>query len=158
MFRRTLQSAVLLATLVLSVQTFVAMGWLRPVVVAGDSMLPALPDGSPLAIRRLGRPGRWDAVVIRSPADARRLVVKRVIGLPGERITFREGAVWADGKRRNQPAGQSVYYGAPGKPTWKLGPDEWLVAGDNQPVSLDSRTWNHAPGVPSRLLVGVVDE
>lgn len=159
MFRQTLRIAVLLSTLVLSVQTFVAMGWLRPIVVAGDSMMPAYPDGSPLIVRRLGRrPGRWDAVVLRSPEDARRLIVKRVVGLPGERVTFRDGAVWADGKQRNQPAGLSVYYGAPGKPTWDLGPDEWLVAGDNQPVSIDSRTWNHAPGVPSRLLVGVVAE
>lgn len=153
-----LRTAVLLATLVLAVQTFVAIGWLRPVVVAGDSMAPAFVDGQRLLVRRGREPRRWDAVVLRSPTDARRLIVKRVLGMPGERVTFRDGAVWADEQRRNQPAGQSVYYGAPGKPTWELGPEEWLVAGDNQPVSIDSRTWAHAPGVPTRLLMGVVVE
>lgn len=158
MLRRTLRTAVGLATLVLATQTFVAIGWLRPVVVAGDSMSPMLADGRPVLVRRWRTPRRWDAVVLRSPEDASQMIVKRVVGLPGERVTFRGGAVWADGRRRNQRAGQSVFYGAPGNPTWILGPDEWLVAGDHQPVSIDSRNWAHAPGGPTRLIVGVVAE
>lgn len=156
MFRHVLRNVVGLATLVLAVQTFVAIGWLRPVVVAGDSMEPALVGGQRVLVRRWPTPQRWDKVVLRSPEDPRRLIVKRIVGLPGEHVAFRSGAVWADGRLRNQPEGQSVYYGAPGTPTWEVGAGEWLVAGDNQPVSIDSRNWGHAPGVPARLIVGVL--
>lgn len=157
MLRQTLRTAVLLATLVLAVQTFVALGWLRPVVVAGDSMAPTHAGGDRLLVRRWSPPRRWDAVVLRSPTDARRLLVKRVVGLPGEEITLREGRVRIDGEPLgNPPEVAGVYYGAMGHPTWRLGPDEWLVVGDNQPVSIDSRNWDHAPGVPTRLIVGTV--
>lgn len=156
MFRQALRTAVLLATLVLAMQTFVALGWLRPVVVAGDSMSPAYESGDRLIVRRWRAPERWDAVVLRSPTDARRLIVKRVVGLPGETVTLREGRVWVSGEKlRNPPVVDGVYYGAPGHPTWRLGPDEWLVLGDNQIVSIDSRNWDHAPGAPGRLIVGV---
>ena len=156
MLRRALRTAVLLATLVLAVQTFVAFGWLRPVIVAGDSMSPAHTSGDRLLVRRWRSPRRWDAVVLRSPTDANRLIVKRVVGLPGETITLRGGRVVVEGRKLgNLPVVDGVYYGALGHPTWRLGPDEWLVLGDNQIVSIDSRNWDHAPGAPGRLIVGV---
>ncbi len=151
----------LLATLVLAVNTFVAIGWLQPVVVAGDSMAPAYESGQRLLIRRWSAPERWDAVVLRSPTDARRLIVKRVVGLPGERVRFREGAVWIDGSpanRRNPDPVAGVFFGAMGNPEWRLAKGEWLVVGDNQSVSIDGRNWDHAAGVPTRLIVGVVAE
>ena len=144
---------------VLAMQTFIAIGWLRPVVVAGDSMAPARLDGERVWVSRWRRPDRWDAVVMRSPEDARRLIVKRVVGLPGETVRFREGDVWIDGALalpRNPGVERSVYYGALGNPVWRLGAGEWLVVGDNQAESIDSRNWSHAPGAPQRLLVGVV--
>ncbi|QDT67454.1 Signal peptidase I V [Planctomycetes bacterium MalM25] len=157
MLCQTLRTAVLLASLVLAVQTFVALGWLRPVEVAGDSMAPSHADGGRLLVRRWGLPRRWDVVVLRSPNDAQQLLVKRVIGLPGEEITLREGRVQIDGQPLgNPPEVAGVYYGAMGHPVWRLGTDEWFVVGDNQPVSIDSRNWEHAPGVPTRLIVGTV--
>jgi len=44
------------------------------------------------------RPQRWDAVAFRSPSDPNYLEVKRVVGLPGERISIRRGNVHADGR------------------------------------------------------------
>lgn len=158
MIRRGLTWCCLLVTLVLATNTFVAIGWLQPIVVAGDSMAPTFVDGQRLFIKRNVTPQRWDTVVVRSPMDAERLVVKRVVGLPGEEVCLRGGQVWADGVARNQPAGRNVYYGAMGNPTWRLGSDEWLVVGDNQLVSIDSRNWRLAPGIPGRLIVGVVVE
>lgn len=146
----------LLAALVLGVRTFVAIGWLRPVVVAGDSMSPTLASGKAILVERLVTPRRWDTVVLRSPTDARRLIVKRLVGLPGETIALREGDVWINGERRNPPKDHGVYYGAMGNPSWRLGPDEGFVVGDNPLVSIDSRNWNHPAGVPMRLIVGVV--
>jgi hypothetical protein len=43
-------------------------------------------------------PARWEIVALLDPADASRLVVKRIVGLPGERIEFRHGDLVADGR------------------------------------------------------------
>lgn len=157
--RTLLRTAVLLVTLVLLTNTFVAIGWLRPIVVAGDSMAPTLQAGQRVLVRRWRAPQRWDVVVLRSPTGEDELLVKRIVGLPGERITLLAGGVWIEGRRvlpgNNCPAA-SVYYGAFGSPEWSLGPDEWFVTGDNQLDSIDSRNWAAPAGVPSRLVVGVV--
>ena len=124
-------------------------------------MTPSLPPGERLLVRRTHAPQRWDTAVLRSPSDARRLLVKRVVGLPGEEIQLRGGRVWVDGERAptgNSSPARGVYYGAPGNPTWRLGRDEWLVLGDNQPASVDSRNWDAPPGLPGRLIVGVASE
>ena len=42
-------------------------------------------------------PRRWEVVVFRHPDDARQAYVKRVVGLPGERVRVRDGDVWAGG-------------------------------------------------------------
>ncbi|MEM6330870.1 MAG: S26 family signal peptidase, partial [Planctomycetota bacterium] len=57
--------------------------------------------GDRIAVDRLmlaGPPGRWDRVVLRRPDDARRLAVKRVIGLPGERIVLHAGDLLVNGQ------------------------------------------------------------
>lgn len=154
MSRQLATRLVTLTTLVLLTQTFVAFGWLRPVKVFGDSMSPGLSPGQQILIDRGASVRRWDVVVVRSPEDARRMLVKRVIGLPGERLALPGGEVWADGRSvGNPPDGPVVYYGAVGNPVWELGDEEWFVAGDNQMASVDSRHWGP---VPERLLEGVV--
>ncbi|MEQ8849324.1 signal peptidase I [Botrimarina sp.] len=161
MFRRALAAAVLTVALALAGQTFVALGWLQPVVVSGGSMAPVLVEGQRVLVRRWATPRRWDVVVIRSPEDPRRLLVKRVVGLPGERVALRAGDVWVDGhpaQPRNPGVERRVYYGAMGNPAWRLGEGEYFVVGDNQRASVDSRNWGHAAGLPERLVVGVVIE
>ena len=98
--RQILGTVVLFATAVLLANTFVALGWLQPIVVAGDSMAPHYSSQEPLLIRRwVGPIERWDVVVARSPLDANVQVIKRVVGLPGERLTIREGDIWIDDRR-----------------------------------------------------------
>jgi signal peptidase I len=158
---KALRLGVLLTTLVLLTNTFVAIGWLRPIVVAGDSMAPTLRAGQRVLVRRWRAPQRWDVVVLQSPTGEDELLVKRIVGMPGERITLLAGGVWIDGRRvlpgNNSPAA-GVYYGAFGSPEWLLGPDEWFVTGDNQLASIDSRNWAAPAGLPSRLIVGVVTD
>jgi signal peptidase I len=156
---KVLRLGVLLAALVLLTNTFVAIGWLRPVMVAGESMAPTLRAGQRVLVRRWRAPQRWDVVVLRSPTGEDELLVKRIVGLPGERITLLAGGVWIDGRRvlpGNKSPAASVYYGAFGSPDWPLGPNEWFVTGDNLLDSIDSRNWTAPAGVPSRLVVGVV--
>jgi signal peptidase I len=158
---KCLRVGVLIATLVLLTNTFVAIGWLRPIVVAGDSMAPMLRAGQRVLVRRWRAPQRWDVVVLQSPTGEDELLVKRIVGLPGERITLLAGGVWIDGRRvlpgNNSPAA-GVYYGAFGSPEWLLGTDEWFVTGDNQIASIDSRNWAAPAGLPSRLILGVVTD
>ncbi|TWT95352.1 Signal peptidase I U [Botrimarina colliarenosi] len=156
-----LRLAILCGAIILAAQTFVAIGWLRPIVVAGDSMAPTLEPGQRVSVRRWRAPKRWDVVVLRSPVDARDLLIKRVVGMPGEEVSLRAGGVWINGHRvepGNRSPARSVYYGAFGSPAWRLGADEWFVTGDNQLASVDSRNWVAPAGVPTRLIVGVVAE
>ena len=44
------------------------------------------------------KPNRWDVVAFQTPGDPSRLAVKRIVGLPGERIEFRRGDLVADGR------------------------------------------------------------
>ncbi|MGL4513978.1 MAG: signal peptidase I [Lacipirellulaceae bacterium] len=149
-----LRAIVLAVVAVVAVECFVSLGLMRPVLVIGDSMAPSLTSGQRVSVRPADRPRRWDVVVLRSPVDARVLLVKRVVGLPGESISFAEGGLVVDGRR---VACEFAYVAPPVAPLgWRLGPDEWFVVGDNQAVSHDSRNWDAAPGVPTRLIVGTL--
>jgi signal peptidase I len=77
--------------------------------IPSESMRPTLEVGDRLLIEKLayhfGPPRRGDIVVIR-PVNADDLVIpliKRVIGLPGERISIRAGKVWIDGRALQEP-------------------------------------------------------
>lgn len=129
--------------------------WLvGPARVESASMEPTLLPGRRLVVRRVGvgRLGRGDVVLVR-PDEVGRVVVKRVIGLPGERIDLDDaGGVRVDGNRIAEPyarpgAGPAISYQVPRGTLFLLG--------DNRRVSSDSRTWQQ-PYVPARALVGRV--
>ncbi|TWT88515.1 signal peptidase I [Pseudobythopirellula maris] len=64
-------------------------------LVASGAPLP----GDRLVVDRLASLDRWDMVVFHEPPHASRLAVKRVLGLPGERVTIDEGDLWVEGVR-----------------------------------------------------------
>jgi signal peptidase I len=126
-------------------------------------------------VNKLLRPQRWDIVVFRHPSDPTQNYCKRLVGMPGETVVIRDGAVWADGKRLSPPesCAKIKYVNAPDGPLsmrpWatqsrpaKLGADEYFVLGDYSAASLDSRLWTTgAPGhppyaVPASCMIGVV--
>jgi len=77
-----------------------------PVRVEGESMQPALLDGDRLFLvpPLLRKPRRFDLVVVDEP-DTGKAVVKRVAGLPGERIQLIEDDLFVDGRRLVRPVG-----------------------------------------------------
>jgi signal peptidase I len=89
-----------------------------------------------------------EAVLLRDPQPEE--YIKRVIGLPGETVQGKEGAVWVDGRRLIEP------YLAPGVVTTEFGPEKvapghlWLM-GDNRGNSSDSRVFGQ---VDARTVVG----
>jgi len=56
-------------------------------------------------IFRLGEPKRWDVVVFRSvePEEPRKILIKRVVGLPGERIHIKQGKIYVNGEPQELP-------------------------------------------------------
>jgi signal peptidase I len=109
---------------------------LEPVLVRGGSMRPTLEPGQRIAVAPLVRPPRrGDLVVVSRPRDLE--VVKRVVGLPGERVRLRGGRLEVDGDTVPEPylAGGS---GAT-ELDLRLGPAEYLVLGDHRAASTDGR-------------------
>ncbi len=114
--------------------------------VRGTSMEPTLHSGQYIIVSklsyRLSDPQRGDIIVFRPPNAPREDYIKRIIGLPGEHVEIRDGAVWINGYRLEEPyiASPAPYTGS-----WDLGPDEYFVLGDNRGGSSDSHSWGPLP-------------
>lgn len=107
--------------------------------VKGKSMMDTLHNGDfMLALRYglFGRIRRFDVVICRYPGRKGHFV-KRVVGLPGERVSMTEGALYINGAEVTEdfPLRRSLR----GFDERTLGPDEYFVMGDNRPCSSDSR-------------------
>lgn len=123
--------------LVLAATSFITFKWLLiPIRTEGSSMLPTYaPDKFNLVNRfaySAARPTRGDVIAIRM-AGPRVLYVKRVIGLPGERVSVREGTVFINGSALSEPYVRH-------RRAWEvaevsLGPTEYFVMGDNRGMS-----------------------
>jgi signal peptidase I len=154
------------ATVVVGAATGLAVRWwlVAPVRVESSSMEPTLRPGQRLAVRRL-RPAerviRGDVVLARS-AELGRVVVKRAIGLPGERVELdRDGGVAVDGHPIAEP-----YAARPGpRPAhqpvaepanmFAVPEGSLFLLGDNRAASSDSRTWRQ-PYLPEDAVLGKV--
>jgi signal peptidase I len=120
----------------------------KPFYVKGQSMEPNFFEHEYLIIDELSYrfrgPERGEVVVFRSPVDEKEFYLKRIIGLPGERIKIEDNKViiyndeFPQGKVLKEEyldAGQETY----GSATWSLGEEQYFVLGDNRVASYDSR-------------------
>ena len=110
----------------------------RPTMVWGISMFPTLNDMDFLIMDRNeyrhNVPEYGDIVIFKHEGKH---VIKRLIGNPGDTISFKNGNVYRNGKRLKEDYLNEAYT-EPGKET-KLKEDEFYFLGDNREVSLDSR-------------------
>ncbi len=166
-------------------------------VIPSESMVETLLVGDHLLVSRFGydaevpftsmhatlwrNPQRGQMVVFRSVTDRGTDVVKRVIGIPGDRIEIKAGAVWLNGKPLPEPyrateSGVDNKFGAKFPPSsadllpaeatsqWMaefpshvhegklvVPPNSYFVMGDNRNHSYDSRFWGF---VPRRNIIG----
>lgn len=108
---------------------------LLPIRVTGQSMLPNYHDGRINFINTLSylrrRPQRGDVVAVHTKKGE--ILLKRIVGLPGERISFWRGQVYINDELLKEPYTQSRMVAGYGGTL--LGSSEYFVVGDNRPIT-----------------------
>ena len=119
---------------------------IQPFYVKGASMEPNFYDHEYLIIDeisyRFNQPQRGDIVVFKYPKDPKQFFIKRVVGLPGERVKIEDNKIYIDGTILNEAyldSGAETVLALRGYGDVVLGSDEYFLLGDNRSQSLDSR-------------------
>jgi signal peptidase I len=136
--------------IVVPIRAFVA----QPFIVSGHSMDPTFADGEYLIVDeityRFDEPERGDIIVFRPPTDKSKFYIKRIIGLPGEKVEVNDGIVTIfknendDGIVLDEP--YILKKSSDTDKIWELGADDYFVMGDNRTESSDSRSWGTLDG------------
>jgi signal peptidase I len=101
-------------------------------------------------------PNRGDVVVFRFPKDESRDFVKRVIGVPGDKVEIRDGRVFVNDRAIQESYVTGPSTCAPPKTCQtRLKDGEYFVLGDNRGASNDSRDWGpvHLDNIIGRVWV-----
>lgn len=126
----------------------------RPYQVNGHSMDPTFQNGeyvlTNLITVRVNGVHRGDVIVFVAPPEKDKDYIKRVIGLPGDRIKLDNGDVYLNGKKLDQsflPTDVRTNGGSfLGEDSEVVVPEnDYFVMGDNRPFSSDSREWGFVP-------------
>lgn len=137
----------IIETLVLAVVLFIGINAVSARVrVDGFSMRPTLEDGEFVLVNkmsyRLGAVQRGDIIVFHFPLNPKEELIKRVIGLPGDRVSVQNNQVYINGQMLNEPyiAQAPIYSGE-----WTVLDGQLFVMGDNRNNSNDSKDWGLLP-------------
>ena len=116
--------------MVILIRTFVA----TPIKVNGSSMYKTLDGSEFMILNKMAKVERYDIVVVKNNSNE---LIKRVYGLPGEKIAIENGNIYINDKiiEDKYAFGKTSDY-----ESITLGKDEYFVLGDNRQVSLDSRS------------------
>ena len=116
-------------------------------VVRGSSMAPRIHDGDRILIDHwsylLSPVQRGDIVVLKYPLDPSVDYIKRVIGLPGDRVVLEDGKVFVNGTELAEPYVQAP--DALAHLSVEVLPAHYFVLGDNRRRSCDSREFGQVP-------------
>lgn len=113
--------------------------------VEGTSMLPTVQNGQFVLVDKLtydfAAPKRGDIIVFEYPLDHTQNYIKRIIGLPGDRIFVSSGGdITVNGFQLTEPYTNN-HDNPYGEESRVVGPHEYFVLGDNRGYSSDSRDW-----------------
>lgn len=163
----------------------------EPFQIPSGSMLPTLKIGDFILVNKyhygirlpvagtkvipLNDPQRGDVMVFKYPEDPRINYIKRVVGVPGDKIRYANKKLFVNGKQVPQEFVANLKFENPPKilvkedlfgveheiyvepfrdpkwPEWEVPEGNYFVLGDNRDNSRDSRYWNF---VPDELVVG----
>ncbi|RMF35950.1 MAG: signal peptidase I [Chloroflexi bacterium] len=116
--------------------------------VQGQSMEPTLHSQQRLVVEkityRFHGPRRGDIVVLRVPQAGPEMLIKRVVGLPGETVLIKEGHLYINGQRIQEPYLPALTGGQDYGPV-EVPPLHIFVLGDNRSFSRDSRSFGPVP-------------
>ncbi len=134
-FWNVIKDYVYIVIAVLLIRTFLC----TPAIVDGSSMDTTLAAGQMVIINKLHYRikdiKRFDIVVVRNEEDKDK-IIKRVIGLPNEHISYKEGKLYINGVLKEV---KDVTFQATDDFEYQTKEGEYFVLGDNRPVSKDSR-------------------
>lgn len=145
--KETIKTVVISLLIVIVITQFIA----RPVRVEGDSMYPNLQNHEVGFSNIFGASHktykRFDIVVVYLESQDK-YIVKRIIGLPGETIEYRDEQLYIDNKPVAEPFLDTPYFQkmvendqafTPDFGPYKIPEEEFFLVGDNRPRSSDSR-------------------
>lgn len=130
---------------IIVIRTFIC----TPINVNGSSMSTTLKDGDIMILNKIGiKSGidRFDIVVVKTDNN---YLIKRVIGLPNETISYQDEKLYINGKVIEDK--YNLNYTEDFEPV-KLGSDEYFVMGDNRSISKDSRVSEVGPIKKDKIL------
>jgi signal peptidase I len=143
--------------------------------VPSESMVPAIKPGDHVAIKAgyydelpvqrfdiVAYKQRPENLAVMGGYDKETLSVGRVIGLGGEKVEFKEGRVFVNGRLLDEPFKTVPPLSFdpqrdPGRPVVSVPPGEYLLLGDNRPNSYDGRYWE-MPTLSKRYIHGKVTD
>lgn len=125
----------------------------QPFFVRGASMEPTFDDGEYLIVDQLSyrfrQPERGEVIVFHYPEQPSQFFIKRIVGLPQERIVIEDGEVrifnneYSQGVVLDESEYLSTDIRTGGNVDVRLGDEEYFVLGDNRSASSDSRSWGN---------------
>jgi signal peptidase I len=128
---------------------------LLPTRVDGISMEPTYKDHSVNLVNRLAylrhEPRRGDVVSVRAWAGMHLMLMKRIIGLPGETVAFDHGRVLINGQPLAEP--YEKWSSDWTRPPVTLGPDQYFIVGDNRTMPWEDHVFGR---VERNRIVGKV--
>ncbi|MDD5749257.1 MAG: signal peptidase I [Patescibacteria group bacterium] len=119
----------------------VRMFLIQPFYVEGASMEPNFYENEYLIIDeisyRFNEPQRGEVIIFKNPRQRGSYFIKRVIGLPGEEVSLKEGRVYIDGQILAEE--YISHFSTEDHPSVALADDQYFILGDNRINSFDSR-------------------
>jgi signal peptidase I len=128
---------------------FIILFLYQPVKVEGGSMEPGLEDQERIFINKIvyrwEHISRGDIVVFHYPRDPRKSFIKRVIGLPGDRVRIAFGHVYLNGRAVEEAYVPEEFLDTRSYPETVIPADSYFVLGDHRSMSNDSRDFGPVP-------------
>lgn len=139
-------------------------GWAYKVPTA--NMIPTIQIGDTCIVNKyeyVANPiQRFDIVTFKAPEDVKKMsnekgdviFLKRIIGLPNEKIEIKDGKIFINDQLLNEPF-EKIIDEEKGFKAYTIPENEYFLLGDNRPQSLDSRYWEK-PTIPEEDITGKV--